>query len=65
MFSVVILQQPLTDEQLREWDWRIPFFIGAASAGVVVYLRRSMHETASKKDMNREDAGSLRGMFKH
>ncbi|MCU1776496.1 MFS family transporter [Pseudomonas sp. 14P_5.3_Bac1] len=65
LFTVVILQQTLTDEQLREWGWRIPFFIGAVSAVVVVYLRRSMHETASKKDMNREGAGSLRGMFKH
>ncbi|MFP3994707.1 MFS family transporter [Pseudomonas capeferrum] len=65
LFTVVILQQSLTDEQLREWGWRIPFFIGAVSAVVVVYLRRSMHETASKKDMSREGAGSLRGMFKH
>ncbi|MBC3479545.1 MFS family transporter [Pseudomonas sp. SWRI77] len=65
LFTVVILQQTLTDEQLREWGWRIPFFIGAVSAVVVVYLRRSMHETASRKDMNREGAGSLRGMFKH
>ncbi|AMT88879.1 MULTISPECIES: MFS family transporter [Pseudomonas] len=65
LFTVVILQQTLTDEQMREWGWRIPFFIGAVSAVVVVYLRRSMHETASKKEMNREGAGSLRGMFKH
>jgi len=65
LFTVVILQQTLSDEQLREWGWRIPFFIGAISAVVVVYLRRSMHETASKKDMHREGAGALRGMFKH
>ncbi|WP_449433081.1 MFS family transporter [Pseudomonas putida] len=65
LFTVVALQQTLSDEQLREWGWRIPFFIGAVSAIVVVYLRRSMHETASKKDMHREGAGSLRGMFRH
>ncbi len=65
LFTVVLLQQTLSDEQLREWGWRIPFFIGAVSAVVVVYLRRSMHETASKKDMRREGAGSLRGLFKH
>ena len=65
LFTVVVLQQTLSDEQLREWGWRIPFFIGAVSAVVVVYLRRSMHETASKKEMRREGAGSLRGMFKH
>lgn len=65
LFTVVILQHTLSDEQLREWGWRIPFFIGAVSAIVVVYLRRAMHETASKKEMKREGAGSLRGMFKH
>ncbi|WP_459747058.1 MFS family transporter [Pseudomonas sp. 3A(2025)] len=65
LFTVVILQHTLSDEQLREWGWRIPFFIGAFSAIVVVYLRRSMHETASKKEMQREGAGSLRAMFKH
>lgn len=65
LFTVVILQQTLSDEQLRDWGWRIPFFIGAASAVVVVYLRRSMHETATHKDMHRKGAGSLRGLLKH
>lgn len=65
LMTVVILQQTLTAEELSAWGWRIPFFIGAVSAIVVVYLRRAMHETASKKDMHRKDAGSLRGMFKH
>ncbi|NWB89425.1 MFS family transporter [Pseudomonas gingeri] len=65
LMTVVILQQTLSAEQLHTWGWRIPFFIGALSSIVVVYLRRSMHETASKKDMARKDAGSLRGMFKH
>jgi MHS family alpha-ketoglutarate permease-like MFS transporter len=65
LLTVVILQHSLSDEQLREWGWRIPFFIGALSAVVVVYLRRAMHETASKQDMQRKGAGSLRGMFRH
>ncbi|WP_131107068.1 MFS family transporter [Pseudomonas sp. Sample_10] len=65
LMTVVILQQTLSNEELREWGWRIPFFIGALSSIVVVYLRRAMHETATKKEMNRKDAGSLRGMFKH
>ncbi|MBL0845934.1 MFS transporter [Pseudomonas mediterranea] len=59
LMTVVILQQTLTAEELRKWGWRIPFFIGALSSIVVVYLRRAMHETATRKDMSRKDAGSL------
>ena len=31
LMTVVILQQTLTGEELREWGWRIAFFIGALS----------------------------------
>lgn len=65
LLTVVILQQTLSKEELAEWGWRIPFFIGALSAIVVVYLRRAMHESASKKDMHRKEAGSLKGLFQH
>lgn len=65
LMTVVVLQQTLSADQLSEWGWRIPFFIGALSAVVVVYLRRSMHETASKKDMQKKEAGSLKGLLKH
>lgn len=65
LLTVVVLQQTLSKEELSEWGWRIPFFIGAFSAIVVVYLRRAMHETASKKEMHRKEAGSLKGLFKH
>ncbi len=37
----------LTDGQLREWGWRIPFAIGAAAALVALWLRRNMAETES------------------
>jgi len=47
--AVLILLQRvfLTEEQLREWGWRIPFAIGAAAALVALWLRRNMAETES------------------
>ncbi|MDH4608072.1 MFS family transporter [Pseudomonas sp. BN102] len=65
LLTVVTLQQTLSKEELTEWGWRIPFFIGALSAVVVVYLRRAMHESASKKDMHKKEAGSLKGLLQH
>jgi MFS transporter, MHS family, alpha-ketoglutarate permease len=44
---LVILQQTLSKEDLSAWGWRIPFFIGAALAVVVFWMRRSMEESAS------------------
>lgn len=60
---LVLLQQAfLTEKQLHEWGWRIPFFIGAVLAVTVMYLRRSLYESV---DIN-DDAGerSKRGTFK-
>ena len=62
---VVALQHLLTPEDLKAWGWRIPFFMGALSAIVVVYLRRAMTETTSEKEMHRKEAGSIRGLKHH
>lgn len=35
----------LTDAQLKEWGWRIPFLIGAALSVVAFYIRRHLQET--------------------
>jgi len=37
----------LSDEQLRDWGWRIPFVIGAIAAVVALWLRRTMVESES------------------
>lgn len=65
LLTVAILQHILLPEDLKAWGWRIPFFIGAISAIVVVFLRRSMAETASTKEMKSKDAGSIKVLFKH
>jgi len=43
----LILQGCLTEEQLQNWGWRIPFIIGAALSVTAFYLRRNLHETAA------------------
>ncbi len=45
LLVVVILQQILSDEDLRAWGWRIPFALGAALAVVALWLRRQLDET--------------------
>ncbi|KOC87541.1 MFS transporter [Winslowiella iniecta] len=65
LLTVVILQQVLSDEDLRSWGWRIPFAIGAVLAIVALYLRRSLNETSDHKTRAHKDAGSLRGLWKH
>jgi len=62
---LVILQQFLSDADLRAWGWRIPFFIGAVAAVIAFYLRRSLAETASRAAREHKEAGSLRGMLRY
>jgi MHS family alpha-ketoglutarate permease-like MFS transporter len=42
-----LLQSTLTKAELGEWGWRIPFFIGAAMAVVVFWIRARMDESQS------------------
>jgi metabolite-proton symporter len=62
---IVVLQQFLSDAELRAWGWRVPFFIGAAAAVVAFYLRRGLAETASAESRKRSDAGTIRGVLRY
>ncbi len=42
---LIVLQRTLGDDALEAWAWRIPFFVGAALAVVVFWLRRGLDET--------------------
>ncbi|KTS76909.1 alpha-ketoglutarate permease [Pseudomonas oryzihabitans] len=62
---VVILQQVLSDADLRAWGWRIPFLVGAAAAVISLFLRRSLEETTTAESRANKEAGTLGGLFKH
>jgi MHS family alpha-ketoglutarate permease-like MFS transporter len=65
VLTVVVLQQILSDEELRSWGWRIPFFLGAVLAVVALWLRRSLNETSEKKYREHRDAGSITGLLRN
>ena len=65
MLVLAILQQVLSPEELRAWGWRIPFAIGALGGFVVLILRRTMTETATRDSMARKEAGSLKAMWRN
>jgi MFS transporter, MHS family, dicarboxylic acid transporter PcaT len=65
LFVLLALQSIFSADELRAWAWRIPFFIGALAAVVVVYLRRTLKETASEEAMHHKEAGSLVALLHH
>jgi metabolite-proton symporter len=65
LLVLVALQALLSVDELKAWGWRIPFVIGAATAVIAMYLRRSLVETASESAMHSKEAGSLRGLLRY
>lgn len=55
---LIVLQNTLSEATLNDWGWRIPFFIGAALAVVVFWIRRGIEESESWK--NARAAGAER-----
>ena len=62
---LVILQQFLSNDELKAWGWRVPFAIGALAAVVSFYLRRSLAETTTREARSASEAGTFRGVFRH
>lgn len=60
-----VLQMFLTQDEMKAWGWRVPFFIGAAAAVVALFLRRALHETTTAKDREAKDAGTWAGLMQH
>lgn len=58
----------LTEAELTEWGWRIPFVIGAILSFIALYLRKSLHETdafENASDVQKEKKGSIKELLKH
>ena len=56
----------LTEDQVRDWGWRIPFALGGLGALVVLWIRRTMDESLSSEQLaegRSSSAGSLRTLF--
>ncbi|EPC8410418.1 alpha-ketoglutarate transporter [Bacillus thuringiensis] len=64
----IVLQQLLSEPDMKAWGWRIPFIIGAMGAVAVLWLRRTMDESeqfSNIKSQKRESAGTVRALMKH
>lgn len=58
----------LSEEQLQEWGWRIPFVFGAILSIVALYLRKNLDETSAfenQKAKGTEKKGTLKELLKH
>jgi metabolite-proton symporter len=65
LLVVVVLQAIYTSDEIRAWAWRIPFFIGAGTAVIALFLRRALHETSTAKERSAEGAGTMALLLKH
>ncbi|HET6344403.1 MAG TPA: MFS family transporter [Myxococcota bacterium] len=65
LLVVVSLQTLLSDTDLRDWGWRLPFFAGALAALISLWLRRTLPETAPADAQRQPDAGALRALLRH
>ena len=58
----------LSEAELHEWGWRIPFFIGAILSVVALYLRKGLHETGafeSQQEKKASNNGSIKELLKY
>ncbi|AJY13518.1 metabolite/H+ symporter [Burkholderia dolosa] len=65
LLVLVILQQTLSNAELKAWGWRIPFVVGAAAALISLYLRKSLDETSTTESRDKKLAGTIRGVWQH
>jgi MHS family alpha-ketoglutarate permease-like MFS transporter len=64
---LLLLQHTLSETALRAWGWRVPFAVGALGAGAVLWLRRSLPETAvyAAEAAAPAGRGTLRALLRH
>ncbi len=60
---LALLQTTMAKPDLDEWGWRIPFFIGAAMAVVVFWIRSRMDESQSYENAKASGAPRAKTMM--
>ncbi len=61
----VIFLSFMTEQQLQDGGWRIPFVIGGLAAIASLLARSRLEETLSHEDSDKEESGSLKELFKN
>ncbi|HEX7816554.1 MFS transporter [Dyella sp.] len=59
----VVLRLVLSEEQIMDWGWRIPFIVGSLIVPVLFYIRRTLQETESFQKRVTGHAPSLRDIY--
>lgn len=55
----------MSEQQLLDGGWRIPFVIGGVAAIISLLARSRLEETLSTEDSDKEESGTLRELFKN
>jgi len=66
--QLILQKLLLTEQQLHDWGWRIPFVIGAVLSVIALYLRSNLHETPSfESNANKQvkKKGTITELMKH
>ncbi|ACU05587.1 MFS transporter [Pedobacter heparinus] len=66
--QLVLQKLLLSDTQLHEWGWRIPFVFGAILSIVALYLRKNLDETKAfenQKENQSGKKGTIKELLKH
>lgn len=59
----LILAANLSAEDLDDWGWRVPFFIGILIGPVGMYIRRNLPETIEKHETHSSGVAVVRNLF--
>lgn len=60
----VIMIHFMSEQQLYDGGWRIPFLIGGLVALLSLFLRSNLHETSSSESRHNKDSGSIVSLLK-
>ncbi|MET8679536.1 MFS transporter [Streptomyces sp. NPDC004647] len=60
-----LLAHLLTDAQMGDWGWRVPFALGAVLSLVGFWIRRGAHETRSAEQQAAPRPGLLEALRRH